>query len=324
MNHVMTRHPPSSYRIEYQPQLLEETVLQAIVGHAGESIFREERNAIYNLHDEDAREEAFQSLHQQWFERLTLSEPLVEALDYWPILQTNTQRCLLVKANTKKEIGAELFVAKDSSGQAEGEVRSLVVRLTSDLLAQSEPFLTFLRRELLHVVDMLDPEFGYEPNLPKSEIGSTYNMLLQERYSVLWDIVVDGRLIRSGFIPPAIKEKLWKNFGNAFSGPTKDLKNVFEFFVNNTAPKHQELVSFALSPESWFTNSSLEHQSKGMCPLCRFPSFNLKNIANVLPSHVINEIQKEHADWNPARPICPQCIDLYEAKCSDVYCNDVV
>ncbi|MFQ5652951.1 MAG: hypothetical protein ACE5IY_23735, partial [bacterium] len=156
--------------------------MRAIAGHAEERIFRRERDAIYNLRDEEVREEAFQILHQQWFERIGLHEPLEEVLSYWPILQTETQRCLLVKAHGKKEIGTELFVDENNSDHSEGKIRSVVIQLSPDLLLQTAPLLDFLRHELLHVVDMLDPEFGYDPCLPKSEIGPTYDRLLQERY----------------------------------------------------------------------------------------------------------------------------------------------
>lgn len=302
-----------SYSIEYQPQLVEEAVLRAIIRHAGEGMFREERDAIYNLQDEEAREEAFQTLHQCWFERIGLHEPLEEVLSYWPILRTHTHRCLLVKAPSKKEVGAELFVAEDHSGRSKCEIRSVVIRLTAELLIQSEPLIHFLRRELLHVVDMLAPKFGYEPNLPKSEIGPTYDRLLQERYRILWDLTIDGRLQRKNFLPASVREKHWTIFKNTFPGPGQDLEKVFNFFFDNDAPKHQDLLSFSLAPETWFIHANLESKSKGICPLCHFPSHCLVDAKN-LSATIIDEIKKEHTNWRVAEPVCRQCCDLYESR----------
>jgi len=307
---------PSSYCIEYQSQLVEETVLRSIVGHAEERIFRRERDAIYSLRDEGTREEAFQALHQQWFEHLGLHDPLEEVLSYWPIIRTHTHRCLLVKAPSKKEICAELFVAEDSSGQSECEIRSVVIRLTAELLIQSEPRIHFLRRELLHVVDMLAPEFGYEPNLPKSDIGPIYDRLLQERYRILWDLTIDGRLQRLNFLSASVKERHWKIFKNTFQGPGQDLERVFNFFFDNVSPKHQDLISFSRAPETWFIHASLESKSRGICSLCHFPSYYLTDVKN-LSVAIIDEIKKEHTNWSVAQPICQQCCDLYESRHSE-------
>ncbi|MFQ5641149.1 MAG: hypothetical protein ACE5IR_24490 [bacterium] len=307
----------SSYCIEFQPQLVEDAVLRAIAGHADQGLFREERNALYHMQDDEAREEAFQLLHQRWFERIGLHEPLEQALTYWPILHTHTHRCLLVKASTKKEIGAELFVAEDHSGQSECEIRSVVIRLIAELLIQSEPFLNFLRRELLHVVDMLDPEFGYEPNLPKSEIGPTYDRLQQERYRILWDITIDGRLQRNNFLPASVRETHWTIFKNVFPGLREELERVFNFFFYNTSPKHEELALFSLSPETWLGHSNSNSESKGICPLCHFPSHDLV-CAKSLSTTVLQEIGTEHPSWNPLHSICRQCADLYELRHSVV------
>jgi len=305
-----------SYRIEYQPQLVEEAVLRAIDGHTDGNIFRKERNDLYRMQDEKAREEAFQTLHQCWFEHIGLHEPLKEVLSCWPILRTDTHRCLLVKAPSKKEVGAELFVAENHAGGSEGEIRSIVIRLTAELLIQSEQGIHFLRRELLHVVDMLAPKFGYESNLPKSDIGPTYDRLLQERYRILWDLTIDGRLQRMNFLPASVKDRHWKIFKNTFPGPGQDLERVFNFFFGNVSPKHQDLLSFSLAPETWFIHGNLESKSKGICPLCHFPSHYLMD-AKGLSVAIIDEIKKEHTNWSTAQPICQQCCDLYESRHSE-------
>ncbi|MFQ5677380.1 MAG: hypothetical protein ACE5G1_15940 [bacterium] len=301
------------YPIEYQPTLVEEAVLWAMPGHPLETVFRSERDAVYAIVDAEVREDAFQTLHQRWFERLNLDQPVRDTLEYWLILKERTSRCVVLKAHSKKEIGAELFVA-NSQDKSDRKNHSIVIQLTSELLIQTELLGQFLHRELLHIVDMLDPEFGYQPQLPKSDFGPTYDRLLQDRYRVLWDIVVDGRLIQSGFLPASVQERHWRTFKKTFPGAGQDLRKVFDFFVSTATPRHQELVSFALSPETWLADNDARSNSKGICPLCHFPSFALKDVAANLHPWIVSKIQNAHDDWTPDRPVCQQCLDLYDMK----------
>lgn len=303
-----------NYKLEYQPALVEEAVLRAILEHSLEADFRLKRDDIYTM-GEETREETFQLFHQQWYERLDLHKPLQDTLDYWPHLKKDTHRCLVVKARSKKDMGAELFVGNDVLGKPTREDRSIIIQMTPELLIQTESLLLFLRRELLHIVDMLNPKFRYQPNLPRSDFGPTYDRLLQQRYRVLWDIIVDGRLRQAGFLSSSVEKKHWKNFKDAFSGPAKDLRSVFYFFFYNAMPKHDELVSFALSPESWLASNDHKSHSKGICPLCRFPSFDLISV-DCLPPAIVSEITKAHPDWNDLQLICRQCNDLYEGRSS--------
>jgi hypothetical protein len=306
-------HPRLSYCIEYQPQLVEEAVLRGIVGHADERTFRAERDAIYHLQDED-REESFEVLHQRWFEQLGMHVPLTDVLSCWSILQTDTDRCLLLKALGRKETGVELFVSDDESGQSQGKMRSIVIQLTPEMLTQTEPLVDFLRRELLHLVDMLDSDYGYDPYLPKSPIGPTYDRLLQERYRILWNITIDGRLYQKEWLPSTVRDQQLLYFRNVFAGPQKEQEIAFSFFFDNWPHTHKELVAAALFPESWFTSSNPGAESKGQCPLCHFPSFTLLSVTASFPTDLVNQMQEQHPNWNPTLPVCQQCADLYELR----------
>ncbi|MFQ5706952.1 MAG: hypothetical protein ACE5HO_05845 [bacterium] len=302
------------YRIEYQPQLVEESVLRAIAGHSDERLFRKERNRLYELEDAEAREAAFHDLHTRWFKRLGLGRTFQQALEYWPILQTSTHKCLLVPARSKKDVCAEMYVAPKNSALAERQRRSVVIQVTTELLCRPQQLLSFLRHELLHIVDMLDPDFGYEPNLPESEIGPTYDRFLQERYRVLWDITIDGRLHQKGWLPDSVREQHWAVFRNTFPGPTEGLEPVFSFFFDGLVPTHQELLSFCRAPESWLEEADTAFNPKGRCSLCRFPSHQLIDAPAILVPGLIDKIQKAHPQWRPTQPICRQCADLYELR----------
>jgi len=63
-----------------------------------------------------SREKAFQNLHEKWFQRLGLVNPLRQVLTLWPILTEATSRCLLIKSRSKKTLGAELYLAPEAFG----------------------------------------------------------------------------------------------------------------------------------------------------------------------------------------------------------------
>jgi hypothetical protein len=310
-----------SYCVEYHPQLVEEAVLRIIRGHPKEGLFRKERNRIYEFTHSEEREEAFQQLHERWFNHLNLGEPVQQVFKLWPILITSTHRCLFIKAQSTREMGADLYLARvkrDRPELSRGD-RVIVVRLTPELLCQSPRFLTFLQREMLHVVDMLDPHFGYEPGFPKGPLGP-YHRVLQERYKILWDVTVDGRLCKKGWLPTSVRETHKMLFSRTFpSLQGEKLENLFSYFFDHGPHTHQELLSFAENPEKGFDgtrdigNSYSVPPSKGWCALCQFPSFQLINAVD-FSVDLLAQIQQEHPTWNPKKPICRQCKDLYEAR----------
>lgn len=325
------------YRVEYHPQLIEEAVLRTIIGRPEEKLFREERDRVYELADAEKREEAFHQLHEYWFNHLSLGEPIRQVFAWWPILTASTSRCLFIKARSHKEIGADLYVVPEERDQhkpgispssksracpelveeADSELvrrrRTLIVQVTPELLCQSAQLLHFLRREMLHIVDMLDPDFGYKPDFPQSSAGPTYDRFLQGRYRVLWDITVEGRLYQKGWLPPGGKEALWTLFKRTFSGPEAELEALFSYFFDKSPHTHQELMAFAQNPEKWWTGTTTEISSKGRCGLCRFPSFHLVNPSD-LSADLLAQIHREHPAWNPKEPICLQCVDLYRVR----------
>ncbi|MFQ6113068.1 MAG: hypothetical protein ACE5NG_03140, partial [bacterium] len=296
------------------PQLVEEAVLRAVVRHKEESEFRKERDKLYEWPNDEAREEAFQVLHQRWFARLRLNAPLQEVFACWPILKKSNHKCLLIKARSKKEISAELHVAPGVSVQTERDRRTIIIQVTPGILCQPKQLLSLLRHEMLHIADMLDPEFGYEPYFPRSAMGPTYDHFLQERYRILWDITIDGRLCQKGWVPPLVREKYWAIFQDAFRGSREALETVFGHFFDKSFHTHQELLSFAQAPESWLANASSTSSTRGHCALCHFPSFCLIDASTRLSPASIYEIHREHPAWHATQPICLQCADLYEAR----------
>jgi hypothetical protein len=153
-----------------------------------------------------------------------------------------------------------------------------------------------------------------QPDFPKTSVGPTYDRFLQERYSVLWDITIDGRLYQKGWLPPSVREKHWTIFKRVFPGLEKEVERLFTFFFDQGPHTHLDLVAFAQNPEKWIGTTG-ENPTKGRCALCHFPSFHLINPAH-LPAALFAKIHQESPAWNPTEPICQQCADLYSSRLS--------
>ena len=61
----------------------------------------------------------------------------------------------------------------------------------------------YVRHEFTHLSDMLDPAFGYAPTLDLPGLNGAQQRLARERYRLLWDITIDGRLTAAGRTPMA-------------------------------------------------------------------------------------------------------------------------
>lgn len=301
------------YRIDYQPQLMEEAVLLAMSGHEDEHLFRYERDQIYERFEREERESAFQKLHRSWFDILQLGESLQECFRMWPILREATERCLVMKARAPKEAGAELYRASENAAHGNRTPPVMLIQITPALLIQPEACLAFFRHEVLHVADMLDPHFEYVPDLPKSNAGPAHDQLLQSRYALLWDIIIDGRLKQRGWLPSNAREKHLAKFKRAFQGAEEKLTLIFSGFFDQNSHTHGELVAFAHHPETWLQPEAETNSSAGRCALCHFPTAELLAPRN-LRAEVRREIQTQFPSWHEAELVCRQCADLYEAR----------
>jgi hypothetical protein len=294
----------TGFAIEYDPRLVEEATLLAVAGHQGESAFRRERDQLYEIADPEAREAAFRAFHAAWFERLGLDRPIGSALGERRPIMRAAERCLVAYAASAREEGAELFVAERR--------RSVLIRLAPATLLAPERLLEFLRHEFLHVADMLDPRFGYEPWLPSSDAGPAHRELLKERYRVLWDAYIDGRLARLGRATAGVRAERLGEFRRAFPTLGERAEALFERFFGAGSLRHAELVAFAVNPES----------GRGYCPLCRFPTHAFEPEPHRLAIATRARIRSDFPEWEPAAGLCLQCADLYKARTlSERFCH---
>jgi hypothetical protein len=308
------------FHVDYDARLVEEAMLRALRGRAEEGDFHRERDRLYEIADAEERDAAFRAFHGDWFVRLGLDRLIRRAFDERPRLRTCVGRCAVTAARSKRDEGADLFVSPAEAGQGEAQRmhigadrRSIGIQVRPESLLEPDRLLDLLRHELLHVEDMLDPLFGYEPVLPRSEVGPAYDRLLQDRYRALWDATIDGRLLRAGVASGSVRDRCLRDFARAFPMFGERTPEAFSRFFDGTSHTHADLVAFALDPDAHLERSHIPHRGT-RCPVCGFPTYDLEPAAERLPPDFVARVTADFPGWHPAQGICRQCADLYRAR----------
>lgn len=299
--------------VKYDPKLVEDAVFYSQGASNVAPEFAAQRNRIYDSAKVEARDQLFSELYRAWFHRLGLGDPIDIALREQPLVTARVNNCYVLCATHAKQEGAELFVAADPvSRQIQQCNLRILIRPTTLLRAQ--PVMEFLRHELFHIADMLDPAFAYEPVLPKAEGGPTYDTLITNRYRALWDVTIAGRMLRRGWCAGAVRDQEFNNFRHAFPMLEGGCKELFERFFSAEPPRHQELAGFALDPRAAGDNLSIQGVAGTHCSLCRFPTHAFAAEPANLGAEVLAAISEDFPDWTPAKGLCAQCADLYQSR----------
>jgi hypothetical protein len=285
------------------PDLMEESVLLAERGAERETAraFRRERDRIYDVRDPESRDAQFQALTRRWFARFGLQTRVEAAVNESAGFAGQLCSGRIVRAITRADEGADLVdpVFRASAGPL------LVLRLRPESLLDQHTLHALLRHELMHVADMLNPAFGYDRALPASDGGPSADNILRDRYRVVWDATIDGRLARAGFGSPAIRDTRAREFASAFAMLGDDGRSAFETWWVADCPTHPAMVAFAVEPA---------HAAAGRCPVCRFPVASLDERGGVIAAPIVAAIRDENPSWRVEQGLCPQCLDLYEAR----------
>lgn len=293
--------------LAFHPQLVEEAVWEAVRGRPAETAYHAERAPIYLVADPEERDRAFALLHARWFARLGLGEAVRRACREQEDALAGLKRCLVGPARRRSDEGAELYVASPAD-------RSVVISLRPGTLAEPEAALPFLRRELLHVADMLDPGFRYEPRLPRRTIGPAEDRLLQDRYRLLWDCTVDGRLAAAGLLDPLTRERRLAAFMGSFACLGDAAGACFARLFDGPRPTHPRMVTMAADPAAGFGVAGVPGAGRGRCPLCGFQAVRLIRDPGEFPEGVLPAIRADAPGWVPEHGACGQCADLYAAR----------
>ncbi len=240
--------------IELDPVLLEDVVFlairhreqlgdQSMVGQ-----YHHRVDALYDLpHDGDEREIAFRDVHAEFFSQLGLERMIRSPLAEFPLLEEKLQRVTFLKAAVRKQEGAELFVRKDDeTGSRQNRVA--VVRLRAELFLDPDRLSRLLRHELYYVSDMVDPAFGYRPDLGETGESIAQQNLVRDRYRVLWSMYIDARLVHADRAPATVLSEQERLLKRAFDGvDDRDTRAIFETISNAASLTHADLLALAKS-----------------------------------------------------------------------------
>jgi hypothetical protein len=285
--------------------------------------FHHEREKLYPILDPDERNAAFFKLHLEWFREWQLEKPLTRLLDEFTSLRSSLDVLAFRKARGRNEEGAELYVqsragvppagppAAGAAGPPAPDRRNAVVALRVERLARAEHLIPFLRHEFMHLHDMLDPAFGYSPELHLSGQNLAQQRLTRERYRLLWDITIDGRLINTGRETVGRREAHGAAFDRAFGfWPAAKREEAFADLWNGQNPRHEDLLSIAADPRE--VKSSHQPLPGALCPLCGFPTFQWADRSRV-EGRIGEAIRREFAPWSPEQGACERCAEVFEA-----------
>jgi hypothetical protein len=298
--------------IVYAPDLVEETVLLAegTLAPADAQAFRRERDHLYDQADPDRREADFRAFHMRWFARLGLHRVIEDIVAPRADILNRVAGCRVSRALIRRDEGADLL--DPSPATARADVRpTLALRLRPPALLDPATLGAFLAHELTHVSDMLDPVFGYERALPPSDDGPSSDNILRDRYRVLWDVTIDGRLARRGLAGARVRETRRQEFAATFAMLGEEGPGVFDDWFDRVEPTHRALVAFAQAPNGV---GSTNPTDSGRCPLCHFPVAALDPSPGRLSAAAQAIVRDEYPAWRLEQGLCAQCLDLYEAR----------
>lgn len=187
-------------QLRYDPRLIESVVFESAWRAAQdgnpqpEIELRRRLDPLYAITNVEERERSFRDAYADRFVEAQMAGPLEALVAEQPLIAPQVTQCVVRFALCVKDEGAELFV---KPGDAERE-RTLVIAVRTETLLDDGELARLLRHELQHVADMLDDQFVYDVDATPNGESRAHNSLILDRFRVLWDTYIDGRLARRG------------------------------------------------------------------------------------------------------------------------------
>jgi hypothetical protein len=181
----------------------------------------------------------------------------------------------------------------------------------------------WLRHELWHIRDMLDPAFEYhrEDLTPASGPGERLpQRVVQDRYSLLWSLSIDARIERAGLLPLHSKDERLARLAGAFPGlAAPQYAAILESIGDQRCLRHPELLELARWPRKLLGENAdaaaINQPIRGSaCPLCRFPTFVWADVHRPVAQPVVAAVQQAYPGWTPDLGICHTCFDLFSIR----------
>ena len=264
--------------------------------------FHRAREKLYSILDPDERNTAFFNLHLEWFREWGLEKALLGPADEFPLLRSAVNALVFRRARIKRDEGAELYVGAEHG-------RAGVVALCVERFVRLEELACFLRHEFAHVHDMLDPAFGYSAEVQLPGRNAAQQRLTRERYRLLWDIAIDGRLTGSTRATTGSRGQHRVAFDLAFGfWPEVRRDEVFDWLWANRQPRHTDLLALASDPRG--LDAAAGPAPGAACPLCGFGTFAWAD-SNGFSAPTMAAIRAEFPKWTAAQGACRRCVEIY-------------
>jgi len=303
-------------KIQYDPSLLETVISMEIKRReeAGDlhplQKYRALTDPIYERIPPRAREAEFEKVHREIFRQLGFGEAVTKAFEEFPGLEGQIEEVFVGKAVTEREEGAD--IGHDRKG--------IGIKVRPERFGDVQGLRSYLRYELQHVADMLDPAFGCvrEERLASSPAEEN---LVRDRYRLIWAIFIDGRFTRQGKETIAPKEERFREFETLYPKfPHPQRLVVFESLFGAERLTHAEILAMAKDPHRLLQrvgDVSVGRLSQKVlipgspCPLCRFPTYTW---VEAFEEEVIALIKGDFPYWEPQEGSCERCAELYSVR----------
>jgi hypothetical protein len=308
--------------IQYDPALMESVVLLEIEQREKEgdlTFFKEYHDLvdpIYEIASLEERNKAFQRVYQKLFFSWGLETVLVEVIHEFPWFEDYIALIYFKKISSRDDTGADLMAKKGGVNP-----KVVLVQLLPQYFVERAWLKNFLRHEFMHISDILDNAFQYQESPIMDSLPDNW---VRERYRVIWDTYIDGRLSRKGFALVKGKDERWQEFESLYRKvPNLQRRALFEWLWEVKSLTHKEILESAentvnflkIAEISWSGYESLDKKSffPGMpCPLCHFPTYYWEEEALLnLEESVIKLIQEDYPEWTVEDGACPRCLERY-------------
>jgi hypothetical protein len=277
--------------------------------------FHAERERCYGILDPDERATAFAQLQLSWFQEWGFAERLGKVAAHFAILSDALAALAFRKARGRNDEAAELY--RDPEGQWRG-----IVALRPERFADDSALKRFLHHELAHLADMVNPEFGYSPELGQTGQTPSQLRLTRERYRLLWGVSIDGRLAQRGLDTVADEVQRRQEFNRGFAFlPDERRDELFDALWSGRLAQHLPLLELAADPRG--LQGRHAPVPGAACPLCGFATFQWTEIDRLRTA----ARERMHADfpgWSDGESVCARCAEMYDAITGLEYPTTVV
>ncbi len=329
--------------IRFQPALLQEVIdsFSEKTEREGDPTyyneFHEVADPIYEKFSLDDREAEFKRLYQYLFGKWGFADILRDSIEGFPDLKEKIG-IVLVRGVLKEDQESVDILRKWGTVEEklarkfeEQGLRGVGIKLIPRRFY--DPAINrYLRHELTHISDMLDPAFGYDPDT-KVGLNPGEEHLISNRYRVLWSLHVDSRISQSGKEPMFSREYRLREFRTWYRKiPPTHIESVFEGLWQTDYFTHAELIEMAQDTIRVMERAIEVEESevpdvptKPMlmpgfpCPLCRFPTYSwVEDMEESVEPYVLDFIRENHPGWEVEYSACDRCVEVYKLRAAGV------